>query len=204
MGKHTELERRELLQNMASSTMLEYSQIKKKYIDQDLTKKLFEKVMTGEWEEVKRLYEENHLAQMQQITKSGHTALHLAVSEEKVEIVKELVEAILDHAYNHKNAELMEALRISDERGRTPLHYVAEIGNVEMCKYIAQADISLVGARNWNRETPLFSAVLYSQREAFRCLNSISTALKEQYTYCWRSDGQTILHCAISGEDFGT
>ncbi|KAL6133749.1 hypothetical protein ACLB2K_065983 [Fragaria x ananassa] len=98
----------------------------------------------------------------------------------------------------------LEELKLQNLRGNTPLHFAAAQGNVRMCKCIAK-DRSLVDILNKDKETPLFLAALYGKKDAFLCLHYIRTPNKadpEYYSYCRREDGDTILHCAISGEYF--
>ncbi|GMY16829.1 ankyrin repeat and protein kinase domain-containing protein 1-like [Fagus crenata] len=76
------------------------------------------------------------------------------------------------------------------------------MGNVYMCQCIGNADKSLVGARNYDSETPFFLAALYGKKEAFLCLHELC-GTENGYNYCRRKDGDTILHCAISGDYFG-
>jgi ankyrin repeat protein len=71
-----------------------------------------------------------------------------------------------------------------------------------MCRCIANVDKSLVGARNHDNETPFFLAAFYGKKEAFLCLHELC-GTKNVYNYCRRKDGDTILHCAISGDYFG-
>uniref|UniRef100_A0A2N9JC16 PGG domain-containing protein n=1 Tax=Fagus sylvatica TaxID=28930 RepID=A0A2N9JC16_FAGSY len=50
-------------------------------------------------------------------------------------------------------------------------------------------------------ETPFFLAALYGKKEAFLCLHELC-GTENGYNYCRRKDGDTILHCAISGDYF--
>ena len=166
-----------------------------------LKKELFRNVMEGKWGEVQKTYEDDSRAPTLKITKSGHTALHLAVSDAKEDVVVGLVAAIQKHGPELQS----EALRIGNERGQAALHLAAAMGNVRMCDCIANADRSLIGQHNIKGETPLFWAVLYGQKEAFRCLHKLCLSQSERYS-CARiiSDGQTILHCTLDGKDLGT
>ncbi|GMN48854.1 hypothetical protein TIFTF001_018023 [Ficus carica] len=132
--------------------------------------------MEGNWEEVQKIYEDDSRAPTLKITKSGQTALHLAVSDAKEDDVVELVAAIQKHGPELQS----EALRIGNERGQAALHLAAAMGNVPMCECIANADRSLIGQHNIKGETPLFWAVLYGQKEAFRCLHKLCLSQSEQ------------------------
>ncbi|XP_062085422.1 uncharacterized protein LOC133791514 isoform X1 [Humulus lupulus] len=160
---------------------------------EDMKKELFTIAMKGEWESVVKLYERNDLAHRTKITKSGDTALHVAVSDCQEEVIKALVRQVV--------LKSIAVLSIQNDRGNTPLHFAASIGNVTMCFCLAEADRSLVGVRNKDGETPLFLAALRGKKEAFLCLQSFCDPHHDG-SYCRRHDGQTVLHCAISGEYF--
>ncbi|KAM4075454.1 hypothetical protein ACB094_10G171000 [Castanea mollissima] len=152
--------------------------------------------MKGEWRSVVEIYSKDAMAHTAKLTRSGDTALHIAVSDSQEDIVQELVKCISTQGKGK------EVLVIGNEQGNTPLHIAASIGSVVMCRCIAEVDKSLVGARNHDRETPFFLAVLYGKKEAFLCLHQIC-GTKNGYAYSRRMDGDTILHCAISGDYFG-
>ncbi|WJZ90105.1 hypothetical protein VitviT2T_009275 [Vitis vinifera] len=160
-----------------------------------IKKKLFRSAMQGKWDEVVNIYKENEEVHMAKITKSGDTALHVAVSDDQARIVEQLLLII------RGKAKVKEVLKIQNERGNTILHLAASMGSMEMCKCIADALPDLIGARNHDSETPLFLAALHGKKEAFICLDEIC-GLDKGNTYCRRNDGDTILHCAIAGEYF--
>ncbi|XP_018506115.2 uncharacterized protein LOC103960143 isoform X1 [Pyrus x bretschneideri] len=164
-----------------------------KSMDPDKIKKyLFRIAMQSNWEEVVRTYELNEKARGARITKSGDTALHIAVSDGQDEHVEKLVKLITE-----------EELKIKNERGNTPLHVAAWMGNETMCSCIAKDHPSLVGALNVDNETPLFLAAAYGKKNAFLRMHYIcSPNGLPNYNYCRRNDGDTILHCAIAGDYF--
>ncbi|KAL5561729.1 hypothetical protein UlMin_031476 [Ulmus minor] len=158
---------------------------------------LFKIVMRGAWDEVIKKYKENPAAQKTKITRSGYTALHLAVSDGKEGIVKELINVL-----SNSGQRAREALEIQNDAGNTPLHIAASMGNVRMCKLIARVDHTLIGIQNNDGETPLFLTALHGKKDAFLKLNSFLPANTE-IPYCRRKvDGNSILHCAIAGEYF--
>ncbi|KAK9201610.1 hypothetical protein WN944_016816 [Citrus x changshan-huyou] len=163
-------------------------------IDQ-LKKDLFKSAMKGEWKEVVKNYEKDERIHKVRITRSGGTALHIAVSDGQEEVVEELVGII-------QQKQQLEVLKIGDERGSTPLHIAAGLGNVSMCKCIATADPKLIGERNHENETPFFLAALHGHKDAFLCLHCLCASVGDGYTYSRRNDGDTVLHCAISGDYF--
>ncbi|CAN6561247.1 unnamed protein product [Malus baccata var. baccata] len=161
-----------------------------------IKKYLFRIAMQSKWEEVVRTYKLNKNAHGAKITKSGDTALHIAVSDGQEKSVEELVKLIT-----------VEELEIKNERGNTPLHVAAWMGNETMCLCIAKDNPSLIGAQNVDNETPLFLAAVYGKKDAFLCMHHIYTPTfgddpQKRYNYCRRNDGDTILHSAISGDYF--
>ncbi|TQD99260.1 hypothetical protein C1H46_015049 [Malus baccata] len=168
-----------------------------KNMDTEKMKKyLFKVAMQSKWEEVVRTYKFNKKARGAKITKSGDTALHVAVSDGQEEHVEELVKLIT-----------AEERKIQNERGNTPLHIAAWMGNVTMCSCLANGHPSLVTACNVDNETPLFLAAVYGKKDAFLCMHHIYIPTlgddpRKRYNYCRRNNGDTILHCAISGDYF--
>ena len=167
---------------------------------ENFKKNLFKIAMQGEWEKVVEIYRTNPMAHKAKLTRSGDTALHIAISDGQEERVEELVGSII--SVKRESKEIKEVLNIKNELGNTPLHIAASMGNVAMCQCIGNVDKSLVGARNYDSETPFFLAALYGKKEAFLCLHELC-GTKNGYNYCRRKDGDTILHCAISGDYFG-
>ena len=161
---------------------------------EDIEVKLFTCAMQSDWEEVVRLCELHPSAHRAIIPASGETILHMAVSAEKEEIVEQLVEQI--------SPSELDALKIGNEEGDTPLLLAASIGNVQMCKCITDKDRKLVGFPNSKAETPLFLAAFRGQKETFLFLHGMCES-SERRNYCRRDDGRNILHCVIDGEYFG-
>ncbi|GLT36366.1 hypothetical protein SLA2020_107500 [Shorea laevis] len=160
-----------------------------------IAEKLFHSALEGEWDKVVEMYRQDSAAYKAKIIRSGDTALHVAVLNIKVDIVEELVSII------KKNDSTREALKVTNERGNTALHIAASVGNWRICNCIAEVDHSLIGVRNLDNETPLFVAALHGKKDAFLCLNTHLESNPELgYSYSRKKDGQTILHCAISGD----
>ncbi|CAA2976570.1 isoform 2 of ankyrin-2, partial [Olea europaea subsp. europaea] len=162
----------------------------------EIKNNLFRNAMNGKWVEVIKIYAEHPEAHKAKITRSKDTALHIAISEGQVTIVERLMQIL------RKQENVGEVLTIGNEQENTPLHLAASLGNVEMCRLIADVDSTLIGKRNKDEETPFFQAVLNGKRDAFLCLHYICKP-DERYSYCKKKhDGETILHSAISGEYF--
>ncbi|ESW19846.1 hypothetical protein PHAVU_006G160200 [Phaseolus vulgaris] len=91
-----------------------------------------------------------------------------------------------------------------NSKGNTTLHLAAEVGNVGMCYNMAKRDSKLIWGRNNEGETPLFLAALHGKKEAFLCLHSLKQNHDDEEDSLVRnSNGDTILHSAISSEYFG-
>ncbi|XP_034695643.1 uncharacterized protein LOC117921793 [Vitis riparia] len=155
--------------------------------------KLFDCAMQSDWEEVVRICEQHPSAHKAIIPASGETILYMAVSDTEEKIVEKLVGQI--------SPSELDALKIGNEEGDTPLHLAASIGNVQMCKCITDKDRKLVGFPNSKAETPLFLAALRGQKETFLFLHGMCES-SERRNYCRRDDGRNILHCVIDGEYF--
>jgi ankyrin repeat protein len=151
---------------------------------------LFDYAMKGMWEKVVEIYEKYPKAREAKITKFEDTALHIAVTNGETATVLKLVDIL-----KLENANTSRILNMKNARGNTPLHLAAALGDVGMCQSMATIDEVII---NVEGETPLFLAALYGHEKAFLCLHSF---YPEETS--WRnSNGDTILHSAISGEYF--
>ncbi|XP_028769165.1 uncharacterized protein LOC114726662 [Neltuma alba] len=181
-------------------------------MEQESNKKtLFSWAMKGRWGEVIDMYRQDARLHNARITRSGHTALHIAVSDGKEDVVKQML-----HVMSQKQPRkegLIKALRTPNNRNNTALHLAASMGNSRMCYIIASEDPALVDDRNVDGETPLFLAALHGRKQAFLCLHHIrngptTTPLRANintvpfYANCRRNNGDTILHAAIHGNYF--
>ncbi|KAJ7972745.1 Ankyrin repeat-containing protein [Quillaja saponaria] len=165
--------------------------------DSEIKQNLYHLTLKSKWDEVIEIYKNHWWTHTSKITRSGDTALHVAVTDGKYNFVKKLVYVITQQ--NPANAK--KVLGIKNERGNTPLHFAAYRAYLEMCVCIAEVDPSLVGSRNNEGETPLFLAALRGHKDAFLFLHT--TCPDKIIQHCRRNDGQTILHSTIQGEYFG-
>ncbi|KOM53636.1 hypothetical protein LR48_Vigan09g229500 [Vigna angularis] len=170
---------------------------------QKTSKLLFKLCMKAEWEEVVRTFEKDKKAHTAKITKTGDSVLHVAVTDGQSDVVGKLVKLICSETEEGKRKE---ALGIQNKRKNTALHFAASMGSVEMCKYIASADASLLSMRNVDGETPLFLAALNGRKEVFLFLHYFSNNNHHpeplDYSNCRRTDSDSILHSAIAGDYF--
>ncbi|XP_035548942.1 uncharacterized protein LOC109022261 isoform X3 [Juglans regia] len=167
-----------------------------------IRKDLLRKSVKGEWAGVIDIYEKHPHAHKAKLTRNEDTALHMAVSNDKQETVKQLMNIISSH-----HEEGKEAPEIKNRQGNTPLHVAASMGSEIMCESIAgtcQLGSSFIAARNCKGETPLFLAVLCGKKDAFLYLHNLCQKYKlNGYDFSWRSDDDdTILHAAITVERF--
>ncbi|XP_028781422.1 uncharacterized protein LOC114737643 [Neltuma alba] len=100
----------------------------------------------------------------QGMTNSKDTALHVAINENKVDVVEKLIGIIEGKKTN-------QALIAQNKKDETPLHCAAARGSVRMCELILRAgsnmDEDLLGIPNkWN-ENPIFVAVVHNRKLAF-------------------------------------
>ncbi|KAB9049540.1 hypothetical protein FH972_026940 [Carpinus fangiana] len=158
---------------------------------------LFQMAVKGKWEEVVNIYQWTPLAHKVKITKSGDTALHIAVSHGNEEIVEQLIAEIISPQGGSK-----EALKIRNKIGNTALHVAASMGSVGMCQCIAKVDPLLVGVRNEDGETPFFLAAVHGKKEAFLRLLDVCGSKDTCEVYSRRNNGDTILHVAVNGDYF--
>ncbi|KAI9110006.1 hypothetical protein K1719_019047 [Acacia pycnantha] len=182
---------------------LERMEQERKVYERNKTK-LFACAMKGEWDKVIELYKDDVRLHSARITRSGQTALHIAVSNGKEHVVRLMVLVMSDTQANNKE-ELVKALRTHNHRGNTALHLAASMGDATICRIIARVESTLVDDRNDDGETPLFLAALHGRKQAFLSLHSIRNPNIMDppfYDNCRRSKGDTILHCAINGDYF--
>ncbi|CAJ1962035.1 unnamed protein product [Sphenostylis stenocarpa] len=169
---------------------------------ENTSKRLFKHCMKGEWREVMETYRKEKKAHTTRITRTGDTAMHVAVIDGQYHVVNELVKLIRRSEEGHRK----KALSIQNERKNTILHLAASMESVKMCECIASAEASLLGMRNVDGETPLFLAALHGKKEVFLSLHNLSNTDRKAHDYysnCRRTDGDTILHSAIAGDYLG-
>ncbi|XP_058084569.1 uncharacterized protein LOC131232354 [Magnolia sinica] len=163
-------------------------------MEEDTTKSMFKNAMKENWEEVVRVCKDNPRAQEAKITRSGDTALHVAIYGRREATARKLVDLIA-------NQDLERILAIKNDRGNIALHLAATLGMVEICLCMARKVPELITSRNNDGETPLFLAVYHGRKETFMTLHS-KCPNGDDISLCRRADGNTILHCAIMGEYF--
>jgi hypothetical protein len=161
--------------------------------------RLSRSVVKNDWKEVVKICQENWEALNIPITKSLDTVLHLAAYNKKEDNFEPLLKKLPSEPEKRT-----KVLLLKNTEGNSPLHIAASVGSVKMCRIIIDRidPKTCLSARNNEGETPLFKAVLHGKKEAFLYFHSICGP-REGYNYFTRTDGETILHRAISEEYFG-
>ncbi|XP_058728042.1 uncharacterized protein LOC131599806 [Vicia villosa] len=163
-------------------------------MEEDAPKEFRELVLEDEWKKVIEKYNEDINYHKIEIKGRG-TALHVAISNGRTDVVKFLVDAIEVHGDE-------SSLKILSDIGATPLHLAAYRGFTEMCEVIIGKEgqrKSLVQEKNANGETPLFWAVCGRKRLVYIYLQQfypldLNIAIDKNNT--------SILHVAIQKEMF--
>ncbi|XP_030957565.1 uncharacterized protein LOC115979649 isoform X2 [Quercus lobata] len=168
----------------------------------DLYRRLFQSAVKGEWDEVVKLCEKEHNAFNVQITRSEDTIFHLAAYnklEEEFERLLNLLGGVEEIEFEIDIAR--SSLGLVNMNKDTALHIAASVGSMRMCTRIIDTAKSteLLGYRNKDGETPLFSAVLHGHKDVFLYFHSICGP-EIGYDYCKKEDGENILHYAITEE----
>lgn len=165
--------------------------------DEAVRRDLFNNAMEGKWDKVVKIYQDVPWSSKEKITTSGETALHIAISDCKEDVVEKLLETVIGIS--------ADVLRIQNAKGNTPLHLAASIGNVSMCRTIAGRYPEALRVRNEELETPLFLAARHGKIKVFFCLLEASTVARierENYLPYRNKKSETVLHCAITGGHF--
>ncbi|KAJ8615999.1 hypothetical protein MRB53_035371 [Persea americana] len=163
---------------------------------QEVKETLFTQVMYGNWDNVEAIYNDREDVQYAKITRSKETAVHIAISDNKIDVAKRLLERVDPNKIKD----------MKNERGNNPLHVAAALGQEEMCTFITKKDPKLVHERNEDGETPLFLAALHGKKGTFYALHKCHKKelhIVHDIIHCKRNvDGNSILHVAILGEYF--
>ena len=188
------------------------------YADNWIGQELWFYTMAGEWDRVVEIYKSYPWTHTAMINDYNDTALHVAADSGEQATVKQLVDAIVmnpnEREQVDQNPEINEeqeeeirpkALTMKNLKGDTALHLAASRGFAESCKWIAEANRTLLDIRNKNGETPLFLAALNWHRDAFLllCFRFFDEGRNIQLHHLRRNDGDSIMHCALQREYFG-
>ena len=154
------------------------------------------KSLASSWEEVVKIYEQDPRAHKVQIGSPKNTALHIAVSSGREDIVERLVKSIA------KNGNPLDVLSIGNKDQNNPLHLGASLGSISMCRCITNECKELLGRRNGESDTPLLRAVRYDKKDVFLWLYDMCEG-NTAHGYFRNEYGETILHLAIESGRMG-
>ncbi|XP_028753387.1 uncharacterized protein LOC114712981 isoform X2 [Neltuma alba] len=165
------------------------------------SEKLRSDAMGGKWSEVLETCKQERALWTHEITGTGDTVLHMAVSSGKEKVVANMVKFLVEQddveTWNRNTI-----LGAKNDRKTTPLHLAAIEGYVRMCRKIGEADPSLIARRNIAGETPLFLAALNGHKIAFLWLHYLYVGShgvsSTGFAHCIRDNEDTILHCAVA------
>ncbi|XXG39658.1 hypothetical protein AAC387_Pa01g0559 [Persea americana] len=153
-------------------------------------------VSEGNWDSVLKLIEDDLVASNLILTpmkNSGDTLLHVAASEGQNEVVKIVRELLREELQDMPGNAF----------GNTPLHLAAGNGHAETCRLIIEVAPDLITKTNDDGLTPIFLAALTGYYDAFSALTSMRLDLDDAQIALKRGNGgDTILHCALTLENF--
>ncbi|KAJ9697558.1 hypothetical protein PVL29_009403 [Vitis rotundifolia] len=160
--------------------------------DPESIKRELIKSLPNSWEEVVKIYERDPRAHKIKIGPSGNTALHIAVSSGREDMVERLAMSIA------KNDNPVDVLSIGNRDGNNPLHLGASLGSISMCRCITGGYRQMLGTRNEVGDTPLLRAARYGKKDVFVWLYDMCEG-NTAADYCKNDYGKNVLHLAIEG-----
>ena len=133
-------------------------------------------------------------------TEFKDTIVHAAAALGQKDVVKDLLVRIKE-----MNLETSLGVLLANQLGNNPLHSAALMGQVDTVRVIFDVVPDLASARNIYGETPIFQAAVSGSIQVFSELASkLPPGINDIINMLRRNDGDTILHCALSGEYFGS
>ncbi|XP_028772260.1 uncharacterized protein LOC114729420 [Neltuma alba] len=179
------------------------------------TRDLSRFISRRDWHNAVELCKSNPRLLSQGMTNSKDTALHVAINDNRDDVVEKLIGIIESKRTN-------QALIARNNKKETPLHCAAARGSVQMCELILRAGDNmredLLGIPNKWYENPIFVAVVHNRKLAFICLFDAARKKGEGYSDLYRylvinrdtdrdahrdtdadadADRDTVLHSAI-------
>nr|XP_048320456.1 uncharacterized protein LOC107422636 isoform X2 [Ziziphus jujuba var. spinosa] len=149
--------------------------------------------LEGDWERMKRFYEENREAVFYPLTVTNDTAFHIAVYSGTKSPLEELIQIV-------PNPPIAKA----DDKKNTPLHEAGAIGNIEAAQVLMRCSPEQLEARNALGETPMFRAAAFGMTEMVKYLAfEVRSRQCDMHIQRIRDDNTSILHSAIHGQHFG-
>jgi ankyrin repeat protein len=168
-----------------------------------------------DWKSLAEFYEKHKDRLLTPMSFTEDTAFHMAVYSKDEKLLKCLLDYAQDvpTSQDHKHP-----ISITNVYGHTPLHLAVSRGNSEAVKLLVEeskkilvgesenekTDIMLM--KNKQGETPLFRAAAFGQTEIVKYLARQPAHIVNDellLVHRRRNDGQSILHVAVLGENFG-
>ncbi|KAF2303662.1 hypothetical protein GH714_021027 [Hevea brasiliensis] len=172
----------------------------------------YQAFLDGDWERLKRFFEQNTEAVVSPLTVNRDTALHIAIYSGS----RSLVESIVQIARRISSPE-QSPLLIQNEYGNTVLHEAAATGDVTAAKLLLDCERTLLDIKNKLGETPLYRAAAFGKTEMVKFLASEVLSHREEILathrqkgpsvmsfHGRRNDSTSILHIAVHAEHFET
>ncbi|XP_060674596.1 uncharacterized protein LOC125418827 isoform X2 [Ziziphus jujuba] len=154
----------------------------------------YQAALEGDWERMKRFYEENREAVSHPLTVTNDTAFHIAVYSGTKSPLEELIQIV-------PNPPIAKA----DDKKNTPLHEAGAIGNIETAQVLMRCSPEQLEARNALGETPMFRAAAFGMTEMVKYLAfEVRSRQCDMEIQRIRDDETSILHSAIHGQHFET
>ncbi|XP_068482017.1 ankyrin repeat-containing protein NPR4-like isoform X3 [Phaseolus vulgaris] len=125
--------------------------------------------MRGDWNEARRMIEEDSSLLNAAITKEWGTLLHVVAGTNHVHFANQLVK-LLD----------LPDLELRNFNGNTAFCYAAASGNMEMAAMLIKQNEDLPKIRGGEEATPLYMAVLLRKGEMARLLYPLTTNILEE------------------------
>ncbi|KAH7514918.1 hypothetical protein FEM48_Zijuj11G0141200 [Ziziphus jujuba var. spinosa] len=110
--------------------------------------------LEGDWERMKRFYEENREALFYPLTVTNETPFHIAVYSRTKSPLEELIQIV-------PNPPIARA----GDKKNTPLHEAGAIGNIKAAQVLMRWSPEQLEARNALGETPMFRAAAFGMTE---------------------------------------
>ncbi|KAL9314747.1 hypothetical protein ACSQ67_020199 [Phaseolus vulgaris] len=130
---------------------------------------LYKVAMRGDWNEARRMIEEDSSLLNAAITKEWGTLLHVVAGTNHVHFANQLVK-LLDPP----------DLELRNFNGNTAFCYAAASGNMEMAAMLIKQNEDLPKIRGGEEATPLYMAVLLRKGEMARHLYPLTTNILEE------------------------
>jgi ankyrin repeat protein len=168
-----------------------------------------------DWKSLAEFYEKHKDRLLTPMSFTEDTAFHMAVYSKDEKLLKCLLDYAQDvpTSQDHKHP-----ISITNVYGHTPLHLAASRGNSEAVKLLVEESKKILVGESENEkkdimlmknkfgETPLFRAAAFGQTKIVKYLTHQPAQIVNDellLVHRQRNDGQSILHVAVLGENFG-